>query len=124
MPLTADQLAQVRAQWNARMFPDTGTVMRVGEGTESDEFGLPTSGTETIGVIACSLRPDMDTRTIQEYGEAEATLMFYRLRFAFDADIESDDVVTIGGDQYRVVALWDDHSERMTRHAIVGKLSE
>jgi len=105
------------------MFPDTGTIIRVSEGTGSDPYGLPTGGTSTVGVYPCSLRPETDVRAMQVFAEQEATLQYYRLRFAYDADIQSDDVVIIGGDEYKVVALWDDHSERMTRRATVGKVS-
>jgi hypothetical protein len=67
--------------------------------------------------------PEQSRRVIETLAEREAMLVYYRLTVPFDADLRADDKVILAGVSYQVVALWDQHTLRTARQAIVVQVS-
>ncbi|MFP4323988.1 MAG: DUF6093 family protein [Anaerolineales bacterium] len=70
--------------------------------------------------VPCRLMPERSRRVIEAAGGRESGFNYYRLSLPWDADIRPDDEVHIEGRTYQVVSLWDAHTLRTARRAVLA----
>jgi head-tail adaptor len=120
-PLSEAQLARMRAQLNARL-PGTAVIQQAirtpdGAGGWSETWTAVTGGT-----VACRLDP-IGVGTVRETSIAlrETLVVRYRLTVPYDAPLAADFRVVINGKTYEIVQLDDQHSQRVSRRAVVAE---
>ena len=77
---------------------------------------------ETIATYPCRVAPERDRRLSEISAERELMTVYYRLTVPYDADLRADDEVMYDGTTYQVVALWDQHTFRTAKRAVLAKM--
>jgi hypothetical protein len=118
MSLSATELASIRADLESLM-DQTAIIYRENNSTVG---GYEIPGTVAAGTADCMLAK-AKRQVIQDIvGSREAEGNYYMLTVPSSTDIRPHDKVTINSDSYEIRALWDDHSFRAARRALVSKL--
>lgn len=74
-----------------------------------------------VGTYPCRLMPERDRRLQQVIGEKDTLEVYYRLTLPYNADLRAGDRVTLDGNTYLVVALWDRHTYKTALRAVVNQ---
>lgn len=123
MSLTTSQLTQMRTQLSTRL-PDSAIIQA--PTYPGDSAGGPGTANYTAvggGTVACRLDPvDSVAEHIQILSARENLKVVYRLVVPYDAPLAKDCRVLINGDTFEILALADQHSWRVCRRALVGRL--
>jgi SPP1 family predicted phage head-tail adaptor len=77
---------------------------------------------EQIASVPCRVMPAPLQRVLDTSAGRETMTPYFRLTVPYDTDIQAEDRVVFDGDNYQVVALWDDHDLRTARRAIIAKV--
>lgn len=128
MSIRDSELAAIRSDLN-NLMDQSAVIYRE---TETNVGGFVETSEAIAGTASCLLAKanrqmmpenlDMGwTNRITGAGR-EAEMNFYILTVPYDTDLRPDDKVSIGGDSYAVRAMWDDHSLRASRRALVAKV--
>lgn len=115
----AAQLARMRAQVAARL-PQEATIQRLA--TVPDGAGGWVEAWVTLATVDCRLDPLGKAMNSEVIGQQEATVIRYQLTVPYDAAIEANCQVVIGGRTYQVVQLDADHGWNVSRRAIVSEV--
>ncbi len=121
--LSARELADLRADVLVTLV-DTCTILRASLAAV-DAYGdvVPSAGTAGTG-IACRLDPfsrRSDSSGLIAGREANTTYLI--LTLPWDATIDNGDQVLMNGETMDVMQLFDNHSDRAVRRAVLAKAS-
>lgn len=117
--LNHTELQRLRAAHTATL-TDSCTVRRKVKVTTA--FGGAADTWQVIATYACRVMPERDRRLAEVSAERELMTVYYRLTVPYDADLRADDEILCGGQPYQVVALWDTHTFRTARRAIIARI--
>lgn len=115
--LSAPQLAKMRADV-AKMLPDTCTIYSRTE-VVSDAGDVILGEWTLVGSVKCRLDPLSRAGAVSVVGGQEVFANAYQLTVPHDAPLAKNNQVEIDGKRYEIVALYDEHSWRVSRRAIV-----
>lgn len=118
--ISTSDLVWMRAQV-AQTLPDTAIIKAVT--TVSDGAGgrTPTWAAVTGGTVSCRIDPLGSSAAADAViASQEAITTHYQLTVPHDAPIAQNNQVEINSDVYEVVSLYEDHSWRVSRRAIVS----
>ncbi|HLA42432.1 MAG TPA: phage head closure protein [Aggregatilineales bacterium] len=120
MSLTDHELQRLRDA-HSEILTGSCSIWRKSKSTNA-AGGADDTWQEHLSDVACLLMPERSRRMIEVQAEREIMTVYYRLTVPYDTDIQSDDRVDYEGDTYEIVALWDDHTLRTARRAIMAKV--
>ena len=116
----AAELLQARTDTESVMMPESGTLTHKGAASV-DAYGNTVYGADTTETVNCALARDSGSQMDAAAGR-ELEKNWYMLTVPATVAIVPDDTIVIGGDTYSVMRLWDDHSFRVARRAVVVKV--
>jgi SPP1 family predicted phage head-tail adaptor len=112
------ELDAIRTEIEALMLPDTAVISRASYGTAETHGYGGTATWAAVGTVAARIDPMRQTGA-EELASREASADYRQLTVPHDASIAQGDVVTIGGREYEIRTLDDDHSLRAVRRAVI-----
>lgn len=123
--LTSVELSQLRSDI-IELLPDTCIITRAPlPGADATGFADPSH--VAAGTVICRLDPFNKQRDSNllgtDFGSFRvATRTWYMLTLEWDADIEDADNISFTDDTYEVLRIFDDHSNRAVRRALVVRM--
>ena len=120
---TAAELADLRSQILG-LQPDTAVIQESAYASDGAGGGTITWSAVTDGTVSCridSLRQTM-VNVLTE-AQQERFRVVYQATFPYDAPIAADRRVVINDITYEIVVMYDDHSQRLVRRAVLGELA-
>ena len=118
--LESNELSWARSYILENMLPGSAIINRVTLTTNS--FYEPVEGTVIAGTVACRLDPFNKQDSKQMAGERDAGRNWYRLTVPYDGDVQADDVIAVGGEDYSIIQLHEGHSESFVVRLIIAKV--
>ncbi len=120
MMLEDSELEWFRDYIEDEMMPGTAIIKRDSGGTNS--FSEYVESYAANGTVSCRLDPLQKFDSQQVVGERDASRNWYRLTLPNDVDVQSDDLITVGGVDYSVIQLHEGHSENVSVRLIIAKV--
>ena len=120
--MLATQFATMRTSVT-RLLPDTCTIQT--KTTTSDGAGGWTESWDAVpnGLVPCRLDPLLSRRSLESFGSQEVSFALYQLTVPYDAPITIGCRVLVGSNAYEVRQLIGEHSWRVSRRALIIRLS-
>lgn len=120
--LTDAELTQLRADVLETLV-STCAIYRPSSSVDSHYFAGETNGA-AVATVACRLDPFTARNDIQGMlAGREANRAYFQLTVPWDADLRDGDHVTISGESLEVLQLFDIHSDRIVKRALVVKVA-
>lgn len=117
--LTDAEIAQLRTDV-LETLPDTCNILRT---TWSNNKGtmVPSESTAVSGA-ACRVDPYNKQDSEGMLAEQESNRSYFRLTVAYDTDLQDGDTLSFGGERYEVLQLYDVHSLRIVKRAMLARV--
>lgn len=114
------ELDAIRTEIERLTLPDTAVISRASYGTaETHGYGGSVAWA-AVGTASARLDPvKRDNTRNEDLAAREASSDYRLLTVPYNADIAQGDRVTIGGREYEIRTLDDDHSLRAVRRAVL-----
>lgn len=120
--LSAKELAAIRADVESDLLPDTCAIKTRSENQDdSGWLGEPTPSTRVT--VACRLDAiSQQTSSQALVAHLESGKVLYQLSVPYDTDIRDSDFVTINSEDYEVMYVHREQTDRFVRRAVLSKV--
>lgn len=116
------QLSQMRRQVLS-MLPDVAAIQS--KTVVADSAGGWTETWTTVATYSCRLDPiETTVRDLELFGNAQVLQSLYQLTLPYDADLDYSHRVVIDNVAYDVLRINVNHSNNVSKRAIVSKIDE
>ena len=118
--LESNELSWARSYILENMLPGTAIIKRNTPSVNSYYEAVETFAAD--GTVACRLDPFNKQDSKQMAGERDAGRNWYRLTVPYDVDVQADDVIAVGGEDYSIIQLHEGHSDSFVVRLIIAKV--